>query len=438
MASSWYLYSSSAPQLNNSGYEREEFNNYAQEGFWEIVEESFLTDPPIRVYFGNGLDESTAKDIKAIVQNNTTDSPNQDYIRQIIAPIGELKMGMYVRYKGDIYLINNYIGDNQIYQKSIMFLCNYNLRWLNYKGEEVERPIWRQDSTRFSSGESANQEMVTGNVRNEIIMPKDLETIHIRRDMRIILDDYDACQILENTPQVYKITKENRILSVQNGWSIFSFIVSEDSFNVNTDNREKLIADYYPDLVDYKVELLTNANIQIQQGQTLQISYVLKADGVEVNELPTFYSNDEAIIEVSEIGLITGIAVGASTIEVSFHHVIATINVTVVSVPVVNANTCKITYVGMPDLKVGGSQKTYTANFYDYTGAIISPNAVWSIYDNANNPVSYIQVMSQTVTQIQLKCINDLSLIGTEVFLKLTDSGNTCQEVLTIPIVSLI
>ncbi len=438
MAKEWYLFGlPHTIQTNNSGFEKDEFIDYACSGFAELLERSFLTIPPVRVYYGDGLNECTGKNIKAIVQNNSTDSATQDHVRQIITYIGTLKLGMYVHYQNEIWLIIGYIGNNQIYEKSIMYKCNYKLRWINRNSEIVERWIWRQDSTRFSSGETGMTDVVIGNVRNEMLVPKDCETIYLKRDMRFIMGDRDAAQI--HDPLTYRITKENGLLRVQGNSSLFSFILTESGdFNPLTDNRELMIADYWNTIANYDLDLITSENLEIGIGESFKIQLLARKDDVEVNIGVKYKSENEEIITIDENGLISGISIGNSSITIEFHNITKTINVVVVENATTQNNTCVITYIGVPTIKVGGAQKTFTATFYDSLGnKLTTESAVWSIYDNIGTQPSYIEIVSQTSNQIIIKCKNDINAIGSFINLKLTDSNNTIENILEIYVSSL-
>ncbi len=435
MGKKWYLPQNY--QVADSGFEDGRMIEYGVESFTELLETTFLGESA-RIYHGNGLDETTGKDIKCVVQNLTSSSITQDHIRQILAPIGTLKLGTYVRFRNTIYLVTEYVDNNQVYEKANMLHCNYEMKWRNRFGNIVYRWIWRQDSTRFSSGESANVELVTGNVRNEILMPKDHETIYLHRDQRLIMDDYDAAQIYD--PLVYKITKENRILSVQGNNSMFSFIIAEDSFDPSTDNRELMIADYYKDAVIFSLDIISpsiNIPNEIGLGETLQIQVDAKIDGVQVNDGIDYMSSNKHVLRVDEDGLVTALSEGNASIVVEFHDKRINFAVNVVATPIVSGNTCSITYLGAPQIKIGGVAKTFNAEFYGADGNSIILDASWSIIDEHGNIPEYITIVSQDSSQIVLKCEDNIHLVGKYFYLQLTDITILTNDVVRVDIISL-
>ncbi len=434
MAKEWYLLSSSAPQLNNSGFETQEFVDYAVDGFDEILEESFLGQDVI-TYFGNGLDEKTARCIKAVVQNNSTDSQNQDYMRQILAPFGSLKLGMYVKFQNRIWLIVKYPGNNQIYEKGIMFKCNYPLRWYNSDTDRViERWVYRQDSTRFSSGVTSGNEIAIGNARDELIMPKDDETVKIHRDQRFIIDDYDSAQISD--PLVFKVTKENKILGVDGDHSLFSFIIAEgSSFNPVIDNRELMIADYYNKVPKYELDIVTLPNIEINLNSSLQIQVIAKKNDVEVDEDVVYMSLNTDIAEVSDGGEVSGLSLGETTIKVSFHSIEKFISVKVVDNISLFQDFCVITFSGEPIVRIGGSFKTFNSEFYDKNGKTVSDIAVWNVFEHGSNKSpDYIHIEKQG-NSVRLSCENKKGLEGQIIELVLTGSSGLARDVLEIELV---
>ena len=108
------------------------------------------------------------------------------------------------------------------------------------------------------------------------------------------------------------------------------------------------------------------------------------------------------------------------------------------STPLPFQDQCKITYTGNPWLRVGGTAKEFTAEFYDSAGVLISDIATWTIYEvgSTTTPL-YITIVDQTSTTIQLRCDNDVNLIGKTICLKLECTSGLTENVLDIDLVSL-
>ena len=178
MSRDWYLFT--PPQVKLSGDEKADFTEYAADSFDEVLQTTFMGQDVV-LYQNGMLDETTAIHTKAVVQGNAPVRQTQFNTRQILCYVGTLNIGNYVKFNNDYYLITELPGSNLIYDKAWMVICNYNLKWINDNGDIVEYYCVFQDSTRYSSGESKNKFLVTGDMRLEILLPKNSETEKLNR-----------------------------------------------------------------------------------------------------------------------------------------------------------------------------------------------------------------------------------------------------------------
>lgn len=234
MAKEWYLMNR---PLFNSGYEKEEFENFAKDGFSELLESFISSD--VFIYETNDFSKSEAT--KAIVQNVTTDSDYNDFIRQILVPIGTVKTGYYVKYNGFYWLIKNIVDNNKIYEKSIMFHCNYNLKFVSDVSEKiVNYPVYMKNATQYNSGETARVQETIGSSKFLIYIPYNEETIKIDHGKRFLID--------RNTldPTAFEVTQVDTISNnYDDNLGVLRLTVVEGQFNGKTDNKELMVADYY-------------------------------------------------------------------------------------------------------------------------------------------------------------------------------------------------
>ena len=107
MAKEWYLLNSPYNQL--SGYENESLTDFGAEGFLEALETDIAIDIELCNY---DLSENTQ--IRAIIQNRTSDTKLQSLTRQMFVPIGTCKAGMYVKYNNRYWLIVGLVDDNNV------------------------------------------------------------------------------------------------------------------------------------------------------------------------------------------------------------------------------------------------------------------------------------------------------------------------------------
>jgi len=237
---SWYL--PNPPQVKNSGLETDEFLAYSADYFEEMLEETFLGEDV--VLYRSDLAEGTALYTKAHVYGNTPEAASKFDVRQLITRLGQSELGLYVKYKGEFFLVTEIPGDNGVHQHSFMTRCDYDLRWKNDEGDVVERKCVFKDATIFSFGESTNKSLILGNVRLELYLPMDDETLKIGRGKRFIIDNFEAAQFRD--PMVYNVTKTNfaQKAGLKKTYGVLMFMLTEHSFNPATDDKTEVIADF--------------------------------------------------------------------------------------------------------------------------------------------------------------------------------------------------
>ena len=234
MAKEWYLMTR---PLFNSGFEKEEFENFAQGGFSELLESFISSD--ILIYETNDFNKS--KPTKAIIQNVTTDSDYNTFIRQILVPINTIKSGYYVKYNDKIWLIRDIIDNNKIYEKSIMFHCNYNLNFISALFQKVASyPVYMKNATQYNSGETAREQETIGSSKFLIYIPYSNETIKINHGKRFLIDrNLDV-------PTAFEVTQVDTIsYNYEENLGVIRLTVVENQFNEKADNKELMVADYY-------------------------------------------------------------------------------------------------------------------------------------------------------------------------------------------------
>lgn len=234
MPKEWYLMTK---PLFYSGYEKEEFEHYAKDGFSELLESFISSD--VSIYKTN--DFSKSEITKAIIQNVTSDSDYNDFIRQILVPIGTIKTGYYVKYNGFYWLIKDIVDNNKIYEKSIMFHCNYNLRFISDTSEKiVNYPVYMKNATQYNSGENAREIETIGSSKFLIYIPYNQETIKINHGKRFLIDRNI------DDPTAFEVTQVDTIShNYDDNIGVIRITVVESQFNSKTDNKDLMIADYY-------------------------------------------------------------------------------------------------------------------------------------------------------------------------------------------------
>ncbi len=124
----WYLMNPQ-PTLN-SGFEKDEFADYAQDSFDELLTETQLGKD---IVFCKGQFDGENFEVEVlsqgIIQSETPDAYTQGWKRQLLTRIGEIADYKYIKYDGKIWLIITEPTDNCIYDKCVIHQCIYTLKW---------------------------------------------------------------------------------------------------------------------------------------------------------------------------------------------------------------------------------------------------------------------------------------------------------------------
>jgi len=190
------------------------------------------------------------------VQNVSIIDTEELDIKTICALPGEsLVHGGILDWEENKWIITEVDAHNEVYEKGVIQQCNHLLRWRDSDGNIIEKWSIVEDGTKYLIGEKQEDIMSVGDARIAVTVPKDSDTIKLRRGNRFLIDDVDTGEVL-----AYQITKPNRLYNIFNNKGIFRYILKEVNPTDN-DNLELRIADYYqpvmntstdsyPDIVD--------------------------------------------------------------------------------------------------------------------------------------------------------------------------------------------
>ena len=246
MAKEWYLMNN--PPVYNGGFEGEEWSNYAQEGFREMLDTTMLCD---NVEFINS-DFSVIIPGKAIIQNVTSDTKQKTEDRQILVPIGTLQKYSYIRFEGDVWLIASEPSNNKFYEKAVLKICHNQLRWQDTETKEIFNYwYWCEDATRYSGVYQGNI-VIKYEKQYNLMLPMNSTTRKLHDGMRFILE------LSGNTPLVYKLTKFEGLTGNNKNVKILNLSLTQTVYDEDRDNVDLMIADYYEDkneLIDYSCKI---------------------------------------------------------------------------------------------------------------------------------------------------------------------------------------
>lgn len=232
----WYLLNAGTRPNITGGYENDTFRDYKDDAFYEALQ----TDIASTVQLYNH-DRSESTEIRCIIQDNLSNTQLKSMERSILAPIGTLKAGMYIFYENVYWLISGYPGNNEVYEKSTIILCQRILKWQDNTGNIIERPANIVSAAKYDTGTSGNSTILLSSNNFTIWIPDDDESATLEKKRVFIDRNYD------NPQKVYKITRSDDALYLfgEEHGGILSFIADKDELNLMTDRPDLGLCDYH-------------------------------------------------------------------------------------------------------------------------------------------------------------------------------------------------
>lgn len=231
----WYLMTPNTRPNITGGFENDAFLDYKDDAFAESLD----TDIAKTVILHN-YDLSESTEIRCIIQGNSADTQLKSMERIGLFVRGTVKAGMYIFYENRYWLITGYPSYNRIYEKAVMQLCQYKLRWQNAKGEIIERWICASSAAKYDTGEKSNSTIVLSTDNLTLLLPNDDESLDLD-GKRVFIDKREI-----DPTKVYKITRTDSVLydfGEEHG-GILSFIADKTELNTTTDRQDLRICDY--------------------------------------------------------------------------------------------------------------------------------------------------------------------------------------------------
>lgn len=237
MSADWYLIEQ---PYYTQGDETFEFEFDGQRGFSD-----FLLDTPVGKniilckgkYDGNSFE--TESTIKGIVKSETPDVHTKGFERQVLVPLNTIDNYKYIKYDGVIWLIMNRPANNGVYEKVVLYQCNYVARWQNENLKIVNKPFVVTNASQYNSGVKDYSKSITLGYNQLLIYTSlDDETLVLKRDKRMFLDHNTA------NPIVYELTRPDTVSFSYGDNRVMNLLFSESQYNPDTDNIDLMICDY--------------------------------------------------------------------------------------------------------------------------------------------------------------------------------------------------
>lgn len=231
----WYLLTSQTRPNSIGGYESEAFEDFKDDAFLEAIQTNIGKTV---ILYNYNLSER--KEIRCIIQANMADTLLKSMERIILTPIGTLRAGMYVFYENVYWLVTGYPGNNGIYEKATLILCQYKLKWQIDNGDIIERWANLTSASKYDIGENGNQTITLSSNNFTIFIPEDDMSASL--DQKRIFIDRDT----HNPHKVFKITRSDDVLylyGTEHG-GILSFIADKDELNLEVDRPDLGLCNY--------------------------------------------------------------------------------------------------------------------------------------------------------------------------------------------------
>ena len=231
----WYLLTSDTRPNATGGYENDAFLDYKDDAFQEALQTDISTTVTLYNY-----NLTKSRQIRCIIQGNTADTQLKSLERTVLASIGTLKAGMYILFEDRYWLITGYPGNNKIYEKATMILCQYKLRWQDDSGKVIERWANFTSASKYDTGHSGNQTIMLTSNNFTIWIPEDDDSATL--DTRRVFIDRDTIR----PTKVFEITRSDDVLYLfgEEHGGILSFIADKDELNLEVDRPDLGICDY--------------------------------------------------------------------------------------------------------------------------------------------------------------------------------------------------
>ena len=229
----WYLIGNTTKPNMIGGYENDGFLDCKDDAFSETLETDLANTVTLYNY-----DLSESSQIRCIIQGNTAETQLKSMERTGLFVRGTVKAGMYIFFEDRYWLITGYPGNNGIYEKATLQLCQYKLRWQNSNGEIIERWICATSAAKYDVGEKSNNTIILTTDNLTLLFPDDEESLNIY-GKRVFIDKRIPPQ------KVYKITRSDDVLyDYGEHGAVLAFIADKTELNTTTDRPDLGVCDY--------------------------------------------------------------------------------------------------------------------------------------------------------------------------------------------------
>lgn len=351
------------------------------------------------IYINNGTMPK-----KALINNLPV---NRQADIRTISTTSEIKRGDLINWFNENWIIISEIGQKRYtYYKGIIQKCNYNIKF-NFQGTIKQFPAI-VDSRVFDIETNQYFSVPAGKI--VVTMQSNVDSENINIGQRFI-----------KMKTAWKVTGIDR---TNNGLIILHCDLDSITSSDDLANEIANAGDYI-----YTIEITSGDSASIQEGNTLQLTTVVKLNGEVVTDKTISFSCDNpSIASVDENGLVTAISAGECIITASLAenpNIYDTITITVTALP---EHNYAVTISGSTSI-VKTKTATYTATFTDNGLPISEQSEFWLTADDGVSETTLAIIQSQdpvantcvvkagsTLGYVKLWCKNTAGTIVSEPF----------------------
>ena len=270
MSADWYLINS--PHYTE-GTETNDFEFNANLGV-----EDFLTDAPLssKIFLCKGKFNNNDKsfefeyETEGILQGVSPETQTKGWQRQLLTRLRTISDYKYVKiydedYKRwNIWLIMTMPSNNKVYEKVVLYLCNYIAKWQDDNGNIIYQPFHVENASQYNTGEEGDKILTLGYNQLLVYTSLDNNTVYLDRTKRMFIDYNNA------NPLPYRITRIDTVSESYGESRVICLVFTEDVYNPKTDSIENWLCDYFP-ISTVTITYSGNPTIRIGGTKTLKV-----------------------------------------------------------------------------------------------------------------------------------------------------------------------
>lgn len=266
MSADWYLINS--PHYTE-GTEKNDFRFNADLGI-----DDFLADTPLssKIFLCKGKFNNDDKsfefeyETEGILQGVSPETQTKGWQRQLLTRLKTISDYKYVKiydedYKRwNIWLIMTMPSNNKVYEKVVLYLCNYIAKWQDGDGNIIYQPFHVENASQYNTGEEGDKILTLGYNQLLVYTSLDDNTVYLNRTKRMFIDYNDI------NPLPYRITRIDTVSESYGENRVICLVFTEDVYDPDTDSIENWLCDYFKPKVSQPIEITYTGDPIIRVG----------------------------------------------------------------------------------------------------------------------------------------------------------------------------